>query len=287
MHAEPNRRSAVRSLHSGRGPVATLLKPSARSGIAERTSRLRENPEGPASRPGSMSSVPWAFYPSRPLGTGRSGRGPAIELLDVEAGVSRAPGSRVTTVPVRLRPGRAHEADWWPPVPGGVVADNAVLVNELSTRGRPERGPRGDLVHSAVQVVDSAGAKRRSDEVGERRFEQDALRGAQPATRTQSTNSRCERKRGGRRGGDGNRELGRQWLPLGDREDDGYSAELFVVVFSPGTGSTSIRISCVRRNRARGSPEDYTLRLTGLMRSIVCFFKIGVGLCWIVSVTRS
>ena len=52
--AAPNRRSAARSLHSGRVPVATLFKPSARSGIHRADSRPREDPEGAASRLGSL-----------------------------------------------------------------------------------------------------------------------------------------------------------------------------------------------------------------------------------------
>ena len=66
----------------------------------------------------------------------------------------------------------------------------------------------------------------------------------------------------------------------------GYSAELFESVFSPGTGSTSIRITRRSPKSTDGKSRKTTVLVSsGLMMSIVCFLTIGVGLCWIVSVT--
>ena len=66
----------------------------------------------------------------------------------------------------------------------------------------------------------------------------------------------------------------------------GYSAELLSVFASPGTGSTSIRITRRSPKSTDGKSRKTTVFVSsGLMMSIVAFFTIGVGLCWIVSVT--
>ena len=66
----------------------------------------------------------------------------------------------------------------------------------------------------------------------------------------------------------------------------GYSAELLSVFSSPGTGSTSIRMIRRSPKSTDGKSRNTTVFVSsGLMMSIVCFFTIGVGLCWIVSVT--
>ena len=67
----------------------------------------------------------------------------------------------------------------------------------------------------------------------------------------------------------------------------GYSAQLLLVFFSPGTGSTSMRMIRRSPKSTEGKSRKTTVFVSsGLMISIVCFFTIGfLGFCWIVSVT--
>ena len=121
-----------------------------------------------------------------------------------------------------------------------VIADDCGVRQRAVHPAVDPGEPRRDLVDRAMEVVDASLQRDGElDEVGAAAAEQHALRRAQPPHPHPEPRAERQRPGGRRRRSERHGQLDTH---APSEKMTGYSAELFVLFLSLGTGSTSIRI---------------------------------------------
>src|SRR6266516_2184295 len=228
-----------------------------------------------------------------------NGRLAAVEFLHVDPGVVAAldradDDARATGIEHgegrRLVPARVGVR---------VVADDRRVRDAAVDSPVDACEPGRDLVHGAVQVVDPALQRDREvDEIFLAAADEHELGRAHPSHRQPHCQADAEREHGCDRGTDCDprcrraREVHARRILV--RAGHGgvsekrtlYSAVLFEVLVSPGTGETSTLIDVgPLKLTAPMCVKTTVFVCPGSITSIVVCFTIGVGFCWIVSVT--